>query len=149
MLRKSAAILVCAAGVTFVAAQLPWEISPTESSSDESSSYGSSDESSFSGFESYSSEEEPAPAVEETAVEERADADAKPKRERAPKAAVAGFNSQKSCPVCNSAKIKKNLYVEHNGQRIHVNSASCIGRVKRNPEAFVKVLEKRGEKPES
>jgi len=159
MLRKTAVCfmtLACAAAFTFVPAQLPWETgysSSEASSSDESSSGESSYESGSSSNESsslsessYSSESSPNETAEETAP-------AKPAKEKKEKAvkertAPAGFSTQKSCPVCNSTKIKKNLFVESDKGKIHVCSAACIGRVKRNPAKFAEILEKRGESPE-
>lgn len=177
MLRKSAVCfmaLACAAAFTFVSAQLPWESgsSPSEtSSSDESSSGGessseasSSEESSYSTESSSSSDESsssslesvystPEPSSEEEAVVEETAAPAKPKKEKPAKAAkertaAAGFNTQKSCPVCNSTRIKTNLYVESNKGNLHVCSIACIGRVSRNPDKFIEILKKRGDAPE-
>jgi hypothetical protein len=173
MLKKSIIILTAAAALTFVSAQFPWEGSgssgdeSSSSSSDESSSSGSgSGDESSSGYGSYSSsgDDESASSSdpyssgggdgeESSASESASDAKAKtkaekPKRERAAAPAREGFSTQKTCPVCNSTKIKKNLYVSYDGAYIHVCSASCIGRVLRNPGAFAKILEKRGEGPE-
>ena len=161
MLKKSAVCfmaLTCAAAFTFVSAQLPWEIgysSSESSSSDESSSDGG-----YSSYGSSSSSDDPYASSEsvsssdsssnETAAETKPVKPKKEKKERAVKERVvpASFSAQKSCPVCNSTRIKRNLYVSHDGQRIHVCSAACKGRVKRNPTKSIEILEKRGESPE-
>jgi YHS domain-containing protein len=57
-------------------------------------------------------------------------------------------SEQLTCPVCVSKKLKKNLYVDYDGQRIYLCSGACKGRVGRNPQAFIEKLEKRGEKAE-
>lgn len=52
---------------------------------------------------------------------------------------------QKTCPVCASVRLKSNQYVECDAGRIHVCSAACIDRVRRNPTAFAGILVQRGE----
>jgi len=133
--------LACAAIFTFAAAQ-------SSSSDDPFDSY---DIGPYGGGESGAS------FTEETVTD---DADAakkstKPsndKKERSvrDKRSVHSFSPafsgpQKSCPVCSSVRLKNNLYVDYSGGRIHVCSAACIDRVRRNPAAFADILVKRGE----
>jgi YHS domain-containing protein len=153
MLRKIAGCfmaLTCAAAFTFVSAQLPWETgySSSESSSSGESPYSSSSDDSPYGSGSSSDESSSENALSSESSSNETAQSAKPKKEKKERVVPAGFSTQKSCPVCNSTKIKKNLFVSYNGQRIHVCSAACIGRVKRNPAKFIEILEKRGEGPE-
>lgn len=51
---------------------------------------------------------------------------------------------QATCPVTGDP-INKELYVDHKGKRIYVCCATCIDKVKKNPEKYIKKLEKMGE----
>ncbi|MDR0306245.1 MAG: hypothetical protein LBI42_05315 [Chitinispirillales bacterium] len=136
---RSFLALTCAAAFTFVAAQFPWEIESTPESSFGSES---SSESSFNSDFSGSSSESFQPAVEPEAVT----APVAPAAEKPARRASAGASGdQVTCPVCVSKKLKKNQFVDYDNRRIYVCSASCIGRVKRNPEKFIEKLENRGE----
>jgi YHS domain-containing protein len=55
---------------------------------------------------------------------------------------------QTTCPVMGEP-IDKNLYVDYNGKRIYVCCANCIDKVKKNPEKYIKKLEKMGQSVES
>jgi YHS domain-containing protein len=55
---------------------------------------------------------------------------------------------QTTCPVMGEP-IDKNLYVDYNGKRIYVCCADCIDKVKKNPEKYIKKLEKMGQGVES
>jgi hypothetical protein len=133
-------ILACAAAFASVAAQYSWE----SGSGDNSSGYDSYPASNepISDSDPYETESETAPAAE---TNDKAKSKSRKERAVAPRA---GFNTQKTCPVCNSVKIKRDLFVQSNAGRIHVCSAACKGRVKRNPEAFSQILTARGEGPE-
>ena len=50
---------------------------------------------------------------------------------------------QTECPVMGG-KINKNLYVDYHGKRIYVCCGMCIGKVKANPEKYIKELEAKG-----
>lgn len=50
---------------------------------------------------------------------------------------------QTNCPVMGG-KINKNLYVDANGKRIYVCCGGCIGKVKADPEKYIKKLEDEG-----
>ena len=141
---RAAVVLICAAAFTFVAAQFSWESDFTPSApaapppSQDSFPWGSpaSSEPSGSIFDS------PPPAPEPAAVAPASAA--APRTERPARTAVSG--DRKVCPVCASVRVKDHLYAESNGRKIHVCSATCIGRVRRNPAAFAKILEKRAAK---
>jgi hypothetical protein len=94
-----------------------------------------------SSFDMFEPVHEPVAAPVPVAAEP-APAAARPAR--SPSSSFAG--PQKSCPVCASTRLKNNLYVVHNGDRLHVCSAACIDRVRRNPGAFSERLKKRGER---
>jgi cytoskeletal protein RodZ len=164
---RAVIILAGAAAFTFVAAQFSWEddYGSGSSSSSSSSSYDSPASSDSPPY--YESSDEFGTSsyrTSETAAEtdaEEVKKDAKPEKPaREPKAqkskktsrrttepsfASAFEGPQKTCPVCVSKRLKSRMYVESSGKKIHVCSAACIGRVKRNPQAFAAKLEKRGE----
>jgi hypothetical protein len=161
--RRAAVFLACAAAFTFVAAQYPWEPSPA-SGSDAGPSLNSAEEPKFESYDigPYSSskgdgsgEKASKGADSKKKASAKPPKPPKPPKEKKPKAArvkssgpsfSAAFSGpQKSCPVCGSARLKGNLYVDCDGKRIHVCSAACIGRVRRNPAAFADILIKRGE----
>ena len=50
---------------------------------------------------------------------------------------------QARCPVMGG-KINKALFVDHNGKRIYVCCAGCIGTIKADPEKYVEQLKKEG-----
>ncbi len=52
---------------------------------------------------------------------------------------------QTFCPVMEGRKINKNLYVDHQGKRIFVCCNGCIDQVKKDPEKFIRKLEKDGQ----
>jgi len=144
--RKVPMLLVCAAAFAFTAAQYS-----TYNSNDEPSSTGSYDIGPYGGESGMS-------FTEETTTEDANDAkkstgkQSKDKKERSvrDKRSAHSFSPafsgpQKSCPVCSSVRLKNNLYVDYSSGRIHVCSAACIDRVRRNPAAFADILVKRGE----
>lgn len=50
---------------------------------------------------------------------------------------------QTTCPVLGG-KINKNLYADVNGKRIYVCCPMCIGKIKANPEKYIKQMEAKG-----
>ena len=55
---------------------------------------------------------------------------------------------QTTCPVMGG-KVNKDLYVDHDGQRIYVCCKGCIGAVRKEPEKYIKKLAEKGEVPAS
>jgi YHS domain-containing protein len=55
---------------------------------------------------------------------------------------------QTTCPVMGEA-INKSLYVDYNGKRIYVCCKLCIDSVKKDPEMYIKKLEKLGQSVET
>jgi len=55
---------------------------------------------------------------------------------------------QTTCPVMGGA-IDKNQYVDYKGKRIYVCCPDCIDKVKKNPEKYIKKLEKMGQSVET
>jgi hypothetical protein len=155
MVRRAAAVLLCAAAFTFTAAQFSWESTPSsgsnpESGSGEGPSFGSGDAAEPS-FESY----DIGPYKSDGGDDANKESGEKPPKEKKQKTArakrhepsfSAAFSGpQKSCPVCASVRLKGNTYVDYSDGRIHACSAACIPRVRRNPAAFAKILTDRGE----
>lgn len=166
---RAAAALACAGLFALAAAQYPWETesapgyesdppapaSSTPASEDEPS-FGSAAEPSFETYDigPYSSSKDAGGAAADDGPKKKAD---KPPKEKKPKPArnkrsgpSFSFSSafsgpQKSCPVCSSVRLKSNQHVDYSGGKIHVCSAACIDRVRRNPAAFADILIKRGE----
>jgi YHS domain-containing protein len=58
------------------------------------------------------------------------------------------LSPQTTCPVTGDP-INKKLYVDYKGKRIYVCCESCIGRVKKNPEKYIKKLEAMGQSVET
>ena len=158
--RRAAMFLVCAAAFTFTAAQYPWEPSPgSNSGSDAGPSLNSAEEPKFESYDigPYSSSQGDGSGEKASkGADSKKKSAAKPPKEKKQKTARvkssgSAFSSaaysgpQKSCPVCTSTRLKGNLFVDCDGKRIHVCSAACIGRVRRNPAAFADILVKRGE----
>jgi len=50
---------------------------------------------------------------------------------------------QTTCPVMGG-KINKELYVDHDGKRIYLCCGGCVGKVKADPEKYIKQLEAQG-----
>jgi YHS domain-containing protein len=50
---------------------------------------------------------------------------------------------QTECPVMGG-KINKALFVDYQGKRIYVCCQGCIGKVKENPEKYIKEIEAKG-----
>ncbi len=65
-----------------------------------------------------------------------------PAQEKAP----AG-KPQTVCPVM-SGQINKNLYVDHQGQRVYFCCDACIAVFKKDPEAYLKKMREAGVVPE-
>jgi len=135
--------LACAAIFTFAAAQYSSSDDPFESYD-----IGPYSGSGGSGSDDASAED----AGDDAAKKKSADKQPGNKRERSvrDKRSAHSFSSafsgpQKSCPVCSSVRLKNNLCVDYSGGRIHVCSAACIDRVRRNPAAFADILINRGE----
>jgi len=59
-------------------------------------------------------------------------------------APVKQLKPQTTCPVTGDP-IDKKLYVDYKGKRIYVCCASCIAKVKKNPEKYIKKLEGMGQ----
>jgi hypothetical protein len=148
---RAAIFLVFSAIFTFAAAQYSWE-SNSNSGSDSEPAFNSAAEPSFESYDigPYSSSKGDDSGKDAKKVSK--DKPPKEKKQKAPRGKSFGpsFSSafsgpQKSCPVCASVRLKNNQYVDYSGGRIHVCSAACIGRVRRNPEVFADILVKRGE----
>lgn len=146
-LSRALIMVVCAAAFTFVAAQYPWEVGGAASAPAADSPAGSpSEAASDESADDEGGDTDGSPAVAEPAPEAPPVA---PVATVAPQEAAGGAPAlsgpQKTCPVCVSTRIKGNLYVDGGGKRIHVCSAACIGRVRRNPSKFIEIMEQRGE----
>jgi len=143
-------LAVCAAAFTFAAAQ----------SDSDDSSFGSAAESSFESYDigpysagdgDNSSGESSSKDASDGDKAKKKPADKRPKEKSSrgkrsgPSFSSAFSGPQKTCPVCSSVRLKNNEYVDYSGGRIHVCSAACIDRVRRNPAAFAEILLKRGE----
>jgi hypothetical protein len=91
----------------------------------------------------------PAEKAEKADKAEKAEKAAKAPREKAPRpvrtASAAYEGPQKTCPVCVSPKLKGKLYVSRGGDKVHVCSGTCIGRVKRDPAKYINIIIARGE----
>jgi YHS domain-containing protein len=61
---------------------------------------------------------------------------------------VKQLKPQTTCPVSGDP-IDKKLYVDYKGKRIYVCCSSCIAPLKKNPEKYIKKLEKMGQGVES
>jgi hypothetical protein len=143
--------LACAAAFTFAVAQYDSYSDDPGFESYDIGPYSTGSESA-SGETSSPSEEDAASDDEDGAKKKTSDKQPKEKKERPARGKRSGpsFSSafsgpQKSCPVCSSVRLKNNEYVDYSGGRIHVCSAACIDRVRRNPAAFAEILLKRGE----
>jgi YHS domain-containing protein len=55
--------------------------------------------------------------------------------------------AQAVCPVL-SGKTNKNVYTDYQGKRIYFCCAGCIDTFKKNPEKYLKEMEKQGVTPE-
>jgi len=160
-IRKVLIFLACAATFTFVSAQFSWESSSDyNSGSEPSSTSGSDGEQTLNTaeepkFESYDigpySSSKGDKSGEEDSKKKPADKPPKEKKQKAARGKPSfSFSSafsgpQKTCPVCASVRLKNNQYVDYSGGRIHVCSATCTPRVRRNPAPFAEILVKRGE----
>ena len=51
---------------------------------------------------------------------------------------------QTHCPVMTGNTINTNLYVDAKGYRIYVCCAGCIGKIKADPEKYIKQMEAEG-----
>lgn len=152
--KRAVTVTVCAAAFTFVAAQYSWESSselPSSSGSDGESAINPNAEPSFESYDigPYSGGSGDESSAGDNSKKKSA---AKQPREKATRGKRTGpsFSSafsgpQKSCPVCSSVRLKSGQYTDYSGGRIHVCSAACIDRVRRNPTAFAEILTKRGE----
>lgn len=74
----------------------------------------------------------------------KAEAAEKPVEQEAEKAEL---KTQETCPIMNS-RINKDLYVDHDGQRIYVCCNGCRAAVARDPEAALAKLAELGERAE-
>jgi len=50
---------------------------------------------------------------------------------------------QTNCPIMGG-KINKSQYADVNGKRIYVCCPGCIGKIKADPDKYIKMLEKQG-----
>jgi len=66
----------------------------------------------------------------------------------AKEAEEAKITRQTRCPVMGG-KVNKDLYVDHDGQRIYVCCKGCIGAVRKEPGKYIKQLAEKGEVPAS
>lgn len=55
---------------------------------------------------------------------------------------------QTTCPVMGG-DIDKSLYVDYKGKRIYVCCEGCLAKLKKNPEKYIKKLEKMGQTPDA
>lgn len=53
---------------------------------------------------------------------------------------------QTTCPVMGE-KIDRDVYVDYKGQRVYFCCTSCAAKFKADPEKYLKVMAKNGEKP--
>jgi len=143
LMLKASMLSVCAAAFMFAAAQSPFDGDPPPGSYDIGPYTGGGNSGGASSEES----------ADDAAVKKKpADKQPKAKTERSANGrrqthsfSAAFSGPQKTCPVCSSTRLKNNLYVDCDAGRIHVCSAACIDRVRRNPAAFAEILKKRGE----
>jgi len=56
---------------------------------------------------------------------------------------ASGLQPQTFCPI-EGGKVNKNLYTDYQGRRIYFCCPDCPGAFKKNPEKYVKKLEKEG-----
>jgi len=63
--------------------------------------------------------------------------------EEAAKQPAQDKKAQTECPV-QGEKINKSLFVDYKGKRIYVCCGMCIGKVKADPEKYIKELEAKG-----
>ncbi len=56
--------------------------------------------------------------------------------------------AQTECPVLGG-KINKDLFVDVKGKRIYVCCAGCIGKIKADPDKYIKAMEEKGITPEA
>jgi len=63
--------------------------------------------------------------------------------------AIPALKPQTTCPVMTGQSIDKTLYVDYKGKRIYVCCRGCIAKVKKNPEKYLKKLEKTGQEAET
>jgi YHS domain-containing protein len=54
---------------------------------------------------------------------------------------------QKTCPVMGGP-VNRSLFVDHEGKRIYVCCAGCIEPIKKNPEKYLDLIKKNGERAE-
>jgi YHS domain-containing protein len=59
---------------------------------------------------------------------------------------VKQLKPQSTCPVMGG-DIDKSLYVDYKGKRIYVCCEGCVAKLKKNPEKYLKKLEKMGQTP--
>lgn len=56
---------------------------------------------------------------------------------------------QTTCPVMAGQPINRSLYVDYKGKRIYVCCGGCLAKLKKNPEKYMKKLEKMGQEAET
>jgi len=61
---------------------------------------------------------------------------------------VKQLKPQTTCPVMGG-EIDKSQYVDYKGKRIYVCCSGCLEKLKKNPEKYIKKLEKMGQTPEA
>jgi YHS domain-containing protein len=61
---------------------------------------------------------------------------------------VKQLKPQTTCPVMGG-EINKSLFVDYKGKRIYVCCEGCLEKLKKNPEKYIKKLEKMGQLPEA
>jgi YHS domain-containing protein len=61
---------------------------------------------------------------------------------------VKQLKPQTTCPVMGG-EINKSLFVDYKGKRIFVCCEGCLEKLKKNPEKYIKKLEKMGQTPET
>jgi YHS domain-containing protein len=62
---------------------------------------------------------------------------------------LSALKLQTTCPVMAGQPIDKSLYVDYKGKRIYVCCEDCFAKLKKNPEKYLKKLEKTGQEAET
>lgn len=63
------------------------------------------------------------------------------------KPALLALVPQKTCPVMGGA-IDRSIYVDYKGKRVYFCCGGCPGQFEKNPEKYLRKLERMGEAPE-
>ncbi|NLP03077.1 MAG: hypothetical protein GX089_11320 [Fibrobacter sp.] len=58
------------------------------------------------------------------------------------------LKQQEFCPLMEGRKVKRDLYVDHKGQRIYVCCKGCLNEAQKDPEKVLQKLISQGQTPE-